>query len=140
MALLHAEIKKSVSLDTTYEIIFIDDGSTDCSNRKIKDIISIDNKVSLIVLDKNQGKSNALNIGFKYSKGDIVVTMDADLQDDPSEIKNLILKLNDGWDVVSGWKKNRHDPISKKIPSRVFNYIVRRFSGLEIHDFNDNMC
>ena len=136
MALLHAEIKKSVSLDTTYEIIFIDDGSTDCSNRKIKDIISIDNKVSLIVLDKNQGKSNALNIGFKYSKGDIVVTMDADLQDDPREIKNLILKLNDGWDVVSGWKKNRHDPISKKIPSRVFNYIVRRFSGLKIHDFN----
>ena len=120
----------------SYEIIFIDDGSTDQSNNKIKEIISIDNRVSLIALSKNQGKSNALNIGFQHSRGDIVVTMDADLQDDPREIKNLIKKLNEGWDVVSGWKIKRNDPISKTFPSKIFNFIVRWSSGIKIHDFN----
>jgi len=119
-----------------YEIIFIDDGSTDQSNNKIKEIISIDNRVSLITLSKNQGKSNALNIGFQHSRGDIVVTMDADLQDDPREIRNLIEKLNEGWDVVSGWKIKRNDPISKTFPSKIFNFIVRWSSGIKIHDFN----
>ena len=133
---LHNEIKDSLSSDMSYEIIFIDDGSTDQSNNKIKEIILIDNRVSLITLSKNQGKSNALNIGFQHSRGDIVVTMDADLQDDPREIRNLIAKLNEGWDVVSGWKIKRNDPISKTFPSKIFNFIVRWSSGIKIHDFN----
>ena len=133
---LHNEIKDALPSDMSYEIIFIDDGSTDQSNNKIKEIISIDNRVSLIALSKNQGKSNALNIGFQHSRGDIVVTMDADLQDDPREIKNLIKKLNEGWDVVSGWKIKRNDPISKTFPSKIFNFIVRWSSGIKIHDFN----
>ena len=136
LAPLHSEIKSALPLDLSHEIIFIDDGSTDRSNRKIKEIISVDDKVSLITLSKNHGKSNALNIGFRHSKGDIVVTMDADLQDDPHEIENLIIKLNEGWDVVSGWKMKRNDPISKTFPSKIFNFVVRYFSGLDIHDFN----
>ncbi len=75
-------------------------------------------------------------MGFQLSRGDIVITMDADLQDDPSEIKNLLTKIEDGWDVVSGWKKNRQDPLSKRIPSKLFNFIVRKASGLNINDFN----
>ena len=110
----------------SYEIIFIDDGSTDQSSNKIKDIVSNDNQVTLISLKKNYGKSNALNIGFDMSRGDIVVTMDADLQDDPYEIKNLLAKIEEGWDVVSGWKEDRKDPYSKRIPSKIFNFIVRK--------------
>ena len=75
-------------------------------------------------------------MGFQASRGEYIVTMDADLQDDPAEIKNLISKLEEGWDVVSGWKKNRNDPRSKTFPSKIFNYVVRKISGLDIHDFN----
>ena len=133
---LYNEIKESINSNLSYEIIFIDDGSTDQSSNKIKDIVSKDNQVTLISLKKNYGKSNALNLGFKHAGGDAVVTMDADLQDDPKEINNLLLKLNEGWDVVSGWKKRRNDPISKTFPSKIFNAVVRWMSGLKIHDFN----
>ena len=77
-----------------------------------------------------------MNLGFKESKGQIVLTMDADLQDDPSEIKNLLSKINEGWDLVSGWKQDRKDPISKTLPSKIFNFIVRKISNVDIHDFN----
>ena len=133
---LYNEIKESINSKLSYEIIFIDDGSTDHSSNKIKDIISNDNQVTLISLKKNHGKSNALNLGFKHADGDAIITMDADLQDDPKEINNLLLKLDEGWDVVSGWKKSRNDPISKTIPSKIFNAVVRWMSGLKIHDFN----
>ena len=133
---LYNEIKESINSKLSYEIIFIDDGSTDHSSNKIKDIISNDNQVTLISLKKNHGKSNALNLGFKHADGDAIITMDADLQDDPKEINNLLLKLDEGWDVVSGWKKSRNDPISKTIPSKIFNTVVRWMSGLKIHDFN----
>ena len=133
---LYNEIKESINSKLSYEIIFIDDGSTDHSSNKIKDIISNDNQVTLISLKKNHGKSNALNLGFKHADGDAIITMDADLQDDPKEINNLLLKLDEGWDVVSGWKKSRNDPISKKIPSKIFNTVLRWMSGLKIHDFN----
>ena len=136
MILLYNEIKESINSNLSYEIIFIDDGSTDHSSNKIKDIITNDNQVTLISLKKNHGKSNALNLGFKHADGDAVVTMDADLQDDPKEINNLLLKLDEGWDVVSGWKKSRNDPISKTFPSKIFNAVVRWMSGLKIHDFN----
>jgi len=133
---LYNEIKESINSKLSYEIIFIDDGSTDHSSNKIKDIISNDNQVTLISLKKNHGKSNALNLGFKHADGDAIITMDADLQDDPKEINNLLLKLDEGWDVVSGWKKSRNDPISKTIPSKIFNTVLRWMSGLKIHDFN----
>ena len=133
---LYNEIKESINSKLSYEIIFIDDGSTDHSSNKIKDIISNDNQVTLISLKKNHGKSNALNLGFKHADGDAIITMDADLQDDPKEINNLLLKLDEGWDVVSGWKKRRNDPISKTVPSKIFNAVVRWMSGLKIHDFN----
>ena len=133
---LYNEIKESINSKLSYEIIFIDDGSTDHSSNKIKDIISNDNQVTLISLKKNHGKSNALNLGFKHADGDAIITMDADLQDDPKEINNLLLKLDEGWDVVSGWKKSRNDPISKTIPSKIFNTVLRWISGLKIHDFN----
>ena len=133
---LYNEIKESINSKLSYEIIFIDDGSTDHSSNKIKDIMSNDNQVTLISLKKNHGKSNALNLGFKHADGDAIITMDADLQDDPKEINNLLLKLDEGWDVVSGWKKSRNDPISKTIPSKIFNAVVRWMSGLKIHDFN----
>ena len=120
-----------------YEIIFINDGSTDDSVKIIKkEILNGDLNVILIDLNRNYGKSDALNEGFKLAKYDYIVTLDADLQDDPKEIEKLIHTLNDGWDCVSGWKKNRKDPISKTIPSFFFNKFVNFFSGLKLHDLN----
>ena len=118
------------------EIIFINDGSSDDSFNVIKSIINQDSNVKMISFFKNQGKATALSEAFKLSSGDVVVTIDADLQDDPSEIKNMIEKINEGWDLVSGWKKKRKDPIMKKIASRVFNFIMRLKTGIKIHDFN----
>jgi len=120
-----------------YEIIFINDGSTDDSVKIIKkEILNDDLNVILIDLNRNYGKSDALNEGFKLAKYDYIVTLDADLQDDPREIEKLIHTLNEGWDCVSGWKKNRKDPISKTIPSFFFNKFVNFFSGLKLHDLN----
>ena len=132
---LYLEIVQS--LDTSeYEIIFIDDGSTDGSFEKIVELIQKNQKLKLIQFYRNYGKSAALSEGFKQADGEYVVTMDADLQDDPSEIKNLIIKLEEGYDLVSGWKKNRKDPLSKRVPSKLFNFITRLFTSVKIHDFN----
>ena len=133
---MYKEIIDSIKAYSSYEIIFIDDGSTDTSINKVKSIQSENSSVLLILLNKNYGKSVALNAGFKEAHGDLVVTMDADLQDDPKEINNLISKLNEGWDIVSGWKKKRNDPLTKTVPSKFFNIIVSMISGLYIHDFN----
>ena len=133
---LYNEIYKSVEKKYLYEIIFINDGSTDQSKHKIQDIISNNSNVKLIDFYKNRGKSIALNEGFKLISGDIVITLDADLQDDPKEIDRFIDKINDGYGMISGWKKNRLDPLSKTIPSRVFNSILRIISKINIHDFN----
>ena len=119
-----------------YEILFIDDGSTDNSLKVIKDLARANNKIRYISFRKNYGKSAALNVGFKNASGDVVVTMDADLQDDPSEIPSLLGELQKGFDLVSGWKKKRHDPFVKKFSSRFFNYVTRIMSGIKIHDFN----
>jgi len=123
-------------LNTHYEILFIDDGSTDNSLKTIKDIARTNNKVRFISFRKNYGKSAALNVGFKNVTGDAVITMDADLQDDPNEIPNLLIELQKGYDLVSGWKKRRHDPFIKKYSSRFFNYTTKVMSGIKIHDFN----
>ena len=131
------EIKKAVKLlNINYEVIFVDDGSTDGSLKVIKDICKQDRRFRYISFRKNYGKSAALQVGFKHVTGDVVVTMDADLQDDPNEIGNLLKKLQEGNDLVSGWKKKRFDPLIKRYSSRFFNYITRVMSGIKIHDFN----
>ena len=134
---LYREIVNSLSnISDRYEIIFIDDGSTDSSLTNINNLITIDNKVVLVQLNRNYGKSDALQEGFNIAKYDYIITMDGDLQDDPNEIENLINILDEGWDCVSGWKKNRKDPLSKTIPSYFFNTFISFFSGLKLHDFN----
>ncbi|MCH7620193.1 MAG: glycosyltransferase family 2 protein, partial [Candidatus Marinimicrobia bacterium] len=112
------------------------DGSRDGSFEEIKTLASTDSRIIGIRFRRNYGKSAALSEGFEISRGNIVVTMDADLQDDPAELPAMIEKLNEGYDVISGWKKNRKDPLTKKIPSRLFNFVTRLMSGVRIHDFN----
>lgn len=119
-----------------YEIIYIDDGSTDNSFEVIKNIRKNNNRIHCIKFRRNYGKSAALAVGFEMAKGKFVVTMDADLQDDPEEIPNLLDKLKEGYDLVSGWKKKRYDPISKTIPSKFFNWVTSKASGVKLHDFN----
>jgi glycosyltransferase involved in cell wall biosynthesis len=121
----------------SYEVIIIDDGSTDATWEKISEINATDNRYKGIRFNRNFGKSAALQTGFRASKGQVVITMDADLQDSPDEIPELYNMIRkEGYHLVSGWKKKRHDPISKTIPSRFFNYITRRISGIDLHDFN----
>ena len=121
-----------------YEIIFIDDGSTDASWSIIEELSQHNSSVKGIKFQKNYGKSQALNIGFKEAKGDVVITMDADLQDSPDEIPGLYkMIIDDNLDLVSGWKKKRFDSkIRKNIPSKLFNAAARLTSGLHLHDFN----
>lgn len=122
---------------TEFEILFIDDGSTDNSYQVISDLASKDSKVKCIRFRKNYGKSAGLAVGFEHATGDYVITMDADLQDDPAEIPNLIDKLKtENLDLVSGWKKIRHDPVSKTAPSRIFNWVTGKMVSLPLHDFN----
>jgi glycosyltransferase involved in cell wall biosynthesis len=120
----------------SYEILFIDDGSTDRSWEIVEQLSRNHDEIQGIRLRRNYGKSDALQTGFERSAGRFVVTMDADLQDDPNEIPAMIEKLESGADLVSGWKKKRHDPISKTIPSRFFNAVTRWVTGIKLHDFN----
>jgi glycosyltransferase involved in cell wall biosynthesis len=131
---LESELQKLTN--GNYEVLFIDDGSTDNSFEIIKSIHENNNKFKCIRFRRNYGKSAALSVGFHKVKGEFVITMDADLQDDPSEISNLISKLKEGYDLVSGWKKKRYDPISKTLPSKFFNYVTSLTSGIKLHDFN----
>ena len=133
---LYSEICNAISSYNDWEIIFIDDGSSDGSAEKIIDIASKDSKVKLISFYRNFGKSAALSEGFKHANGDIIITMDADLQDDPAEIPNFVNKISEGSDLVSGWKKVRHDPWAKTFPSKIFNFVTRLLTGVKIHDFN----
>lgn len=134
--ILHKRIVEAVAWQYKYEIIFVDDGSTDKSVEKAKNLIGKDKNVHLIAFRKNFGKAAALQAGFRNSKGDIVITMDADLQDDPKEIPRFIEKLEEGYDLVSGWKKERHDPLEKRLPSKLFNRVTAHLSGVHLHDFN----
>lgn len=130
-------IYKAVSpLEIATEILFVDDGSKDKSLKIIKELKAQDNRIRCVSFRKNYGKSAALHIGFRESEGDVIITMDADLQDDPAEIPNLIAKLEEGFDMVSGWKKVRHDPFIKRHSSKFFNYMTKVMSGIDIHDFN----
>lgn len=119
-----------------YEVVFVDDGSNDNSFKQIKYIHSRNSRFHCIKFRRNYGKSAALQAGFTAAKGDYVITMDADLQDDPEEIPEMINMLNSGYDLVSGWKKVRHDPFIKKHTSKFFNYVTSKMSGIKLHDFN----
>jgi glycosyltransferase involved in cell wall biosynthesis len=120
-----------------YEIILVDDGSRDGSWKVIRDLAAANNRIKGIRFRRNYGKSAALNSGFALASGEVVITMDADLQDSPDEIPDLYKMIKNGDDLVSGWKKKRHDPISKTIPTRLFNWTTRRMSGIHnLHDFN----
>ena len=121
----------------SYEIILVDDGSTDKSWTVIEALHSSNERISGIKFQRNYGKSAALNEGFKAARAQVVITMDADLQDSPDEIPALRkMIIDEGYDLVSGWKKVRHDPISKTIPSRFFNWVTARVSRIPLHDFN----
>ncbi len=121
----------------SFEVILIDDGSTDGSWSQIQKINNLYPNFKGIRLNRNYGKSAALNTGFKTADGKVIITMDADLQDSPEEIPNLVKMIQEeSLDLVSGWKKKRHDPITKTIPSKFFNYITRLISGIKLHDFN----
>lgn len=121
----------------SYEIILIDDGSNDASWKVVEKLSEENHNIKGIKFRRNYGKSAALNIGFREARGNVVITMDADLQDNPDEIPGLYrMIVEDRYDLVSGWKKKRHDPITKTVPSKIFNRTTRIMSGLKLHDFN----
>ena len=128
------ETCRTSSID--YEILFADDGSTDGSGEVLDALALKDGGVKVIGFRTNTGKAAALQAGFERATGDYIVTMDGDLQDDPAEIPALIAALESGLDMVSGWKKDRKDPLSKRLPSKFYNLVVRFFSGMTLHDFN----
>ena len=120
----------------TFEVVFVDDGSTDGGAERVEQLAADHREVKLVELRGNFGKSAALSAGFSEARGDVVFTLDADLQDDPKEIPRFLEKLDEGYDLVSGYKKRRADPLSKVIPSRIFNFMVRRLTGVGLHDVN----
>ncbi len=119
-----------------YEILFIDDGSRDRGGALVDALSERDPRVGVIHFRRNFGKAAALDAGFRRARGRILITMDADLQDDPNEIPNFLAKLDEGYDLVSGWKKKRLDPLGKTLPSKFFNRVVSKVSGLKLNDFN----
>jgi glycosyltransferase involved in cell wall biosynthesis len=137
LAELHNRIILSLqSLSSSYELIFVDDGSTDNSFSAIRDLHKRDDRVKAIRFRKNFGKASALSAGFKEAEGTTIITIDADLQDLPEEIPTLIKKMDEGYDLVSGWKFKRKDPLLRRIASRLFNLVTSFYTGVKIHDFN----
>jgi glycosyltransferase involved in cell wall biosynthesis len=123
-------------LDVPFEILFVDDGSTDGTLEQLSALVHKDERISVIVLRKNFGKSLALREGFSHARGEYIITIDGDLQDEPGELPVLIDKIKEGWDLVTGWKRERKDPLEKKLPSKFFNFLTSLFSGLKLHDYN----
>jgi glycosyltransferase involved in cell wall biosynthesis len=137
LQLLHEKISFVLSsLNRTAEIIYIDDGSTDSSLQILKDIAAADDRVRVIALRRNYGQTAAMSAGFDLSRGEILIPMDADLQNDPGDIPKLLEKIDEGYDVVSGWRKNRHDKfLSRRVPSILANKIISWISGVYLHDY-----
>ena len=137
LAELHNRIILALqSLSSNYELIFVDDGSTDNSFSVIRDLHKRDDRVKAIRFRKNFGKASALSAGFKEAEGITIITIDADLQDLPEEIPILIKKMDEGYDLISGWKFKRKDPLLRRIASRLFNLVTSFYTGVKIHDFN----
>ena len=134
---LYAALDKTLSLCAgPCELIFVDDGSSDASFEVLKSLRSMDERVKIVQLRGNQGKATALAVGFREARGEIVITLDADLQDDPREIPKFLAKLEEGYDLVSGWKVRRQDPWTRRLLSAIFNRVTALITGLRIHDFN----
>jgi glycosyltransferase involved in cell wall biosynthesis len=134
---LHSRLTSVLSgVGQAYEILFVDDGSRDRGGEIVDGLAARDPHVGVVHFRRNFGKAAALDAGFRRARGRIVFTMDADLQDDPTEIPSFLAKLSEGYDLVSGWKKKRHDPMGKTLPSKFFNFVVSASSGLKLNDFN----
>jgi glycosyltransferase involved in cell wall biosynthesis len=137
VALLLDELGSTLDpLDLPWEAVFVDDGSTDGTFSALTRLHDASDNVRVVRLRRNFGKAAALQAGFEAAEGEIVVTIDGDLQDDPAEIPRLLAKLDEGFDLVSGWKVKRRDPLSRRIPSKIFNWVSGRVSGLRLHDLN----
>jgi len=137
VALLYEELDSALQpLGQPWEAVFVDDGSTDGSFSALTRLHDAKENVRVIRLRRNFGKATALAAGFAHAEGEVVVTIDADLQDDPSEIPRLLAKLDEGFDLVTGWKARRRDPLRRRIPSKIFNWVTGRVSGLRLHDLN----
>ncbi len=133
---LHAELAVSLDPIDAWEVVFVDDGSTDETFVRLARLHDVHGNVTVVRLRRNMGKATALAAGFAEAQGEVVVTLDGDLQDDPAEIPQLLAKLDEGFDLVSGWKADRRDPLTRRVPSRVFNRVVGLVSGLRLHDMN----
>ena len=137
LQLLYQELTSALTgLAQTHEIIFVNDGSTDSSADILAGLFEQDQTVQVIHFQQNFGKTAALTAGFLHSRGDIIITLDADLQDDPAEIPAMLDKLNEGFDLVAAWRYQRQDDLDKTLPSRLFNWAVSTFTGVKLHDFN----
>ena len=137
---LHAQLDEVASANEyDLDVVFVDDGSTDRSWEVIESLARGDPRVRGIRFRRNFGKAAALSAGFEAARGDLIMTLDADLQDDPAEIPEFLAEMAEGFDVVSGWKKVRHDPWHKVLPSRVFNWMVSKLTGVSLHDHNCGM-
>lgn len=137
LPLLHRKLTETLqAMAQPYELVFVNDGSTDSSAAVLEEIFREDQAVQVIHFQQNFGKTAALAAGFRYSRGEMIITMDADLQDDPAEIPVMLAKLAEGYDLVAAWRYDRQDPIDKTWPSRLFNWTVSIVTGLPLHDFN----
>ena len=133
---LYQQLTQTLSNKYDYEIIFIDDGSTDNSLNILRGLQKSDPKLRVISFRRNFGQTAALSAGFEHAKGDIIIAIDADLQNDPADIPKMIDKLNEGFDVVSGWRKKRHDKaITRLLPSKIANWLISKSTGVKLHDF-----
>jgi dolichol-phosphate mannosyltransferase len=137
VALLFDELRAALEpLGTGWEVVFVDDGSTDATFHALTRLHAASANVRVVRLRRNFGKAAALSAGFDQAAGDVIVTIDADLQDDASEIPRLLAKLDEGFDLVSGWKAHRRDPLSRRLLSRIFNAVTGRIAGVRLHDMN----
>ncbi|WP_457601246.1 glycosyltransferase family 2 protein [Hydrogenivirga sp.] len=134
---LYGKLKEVLdSLGEEYEVIFVDDGSYDRTPEILRELAEKDSRVKVIRFRRNYGQTAAMYAGFEHARGDVVITMDADLQNDPEDIPKLLEKLHEGYDIVSGWRKDRKDPfLSRKLPSKIANWIISKVTGVELHDY-----
>ena len=135
--ILYEKLKKVLDgLGQDYEIIFVDDGSTDGTYQRLKQLAEKDSRLKVIRFKRNYGQTAAMSAGFEHAKGDVIITLDADLQNDPEDIPLLLEKLKEGYHVVSGWRKDRKDPfLSRKLPSMIANWLISKITGVHLHDY-----